>query len=251
LANFINKTKSLKDMAINFIKNIAENKTDKATHNVFVRYGMGEFEKEDFIIKKSGANVKIWAGFEYVNVLLRFAASLCSEEVSLSGVIPTVKDISSLLAKYNIQAEAKARYGKSGKRFEFTVTLSPEKAKQFIEEFNDFYLLLDLSSGKRQAKIKKKETPKIGSPAKKFIAVTLPKEDFGKVVNEFLFDAGVNEFSEAVIKQTYKITGIDVDEKLLKTDAEKARLEAKREGTILRKITIDGKEIIKEYKFKV
>jgi len=238
-------------MAINFVKNIAENKADKAAHNVFVRYGMGEFEKADFIVKKSSGNVKIQAGFEYVNFLLKFAVSLCSEEVVLSGTIPTIKDISSQLAKYGIQTEIKARHGKSGKKFEFSVTLSPEKAKQFIDEFFDVYLLLDLSSGKRLAKIKKKETPKIGSLAEKFIVLTLPKEDMKKVIDEFLFDSGVGEFSEAIIKQTYKITNIDVDEKLLKTDAERARHEAQREGVIVRKITVDGKEILKEYKFKV
>ncbi|MBW3011609.1 hypothetical protein KY311_00330 [Candidatus Woesearchaeota archaeon] len=236
-------------MAINFVKNIAQGKIDSATHYAFVRYGMGEFVKEDLIIK-FGSSVKLSGGFEYVNVFVKFVASLCDEDIEIKGVIPTINDISSALAKYGIEVEGKTRYGKKGKKYDIDVTLSPEKAMQFIDEFYDMYLLLDLKSGKRSVKVKKKETPKIGSPSEKFVSAALAKEDAAKVKEEFLFDvdAGVKE---AVVKHTYKITNIDVDESLLEKDALKARLEAKREGVLVRKVIADGKEIEKEYKFRV
>ena len=70
-------------------------------------------------------------------------------------------------------------------------------------------------------------------------------------IEEFLFDIKTDGFKEAVIKNTYNITKIDLNEKLLKEDPLKARLEAKREGKLLREITVDGKVEKKEYVMKV
>jgi hypothetical protein len=235
---------------MNFIRKIAQNKIDEETHNAFVRYSMGEFEKEEFIIR-TGANIKIWAGFEWANVLLKFVCSLCTGDVELSGAIPTMKEIDSILAKYGVQFEAKRRYGKSGSKYEFSAVLPAGRALEMLNELSNNYLLLDLNSEGRSVKIKKKETPKIGSLAPKFVTAVLKKEDLEKVRQEFLFDADSSSFKEAVIKHIYRITDIAVDETLIEQNPEKARLEAKRKGVILRSVMLDGKELKKEYLFEV
>jgi hypothetical protein len=236
---------------MNFIRKIAQNKVDADTHHAFIRYSMGEYPKEDFIIKKSSSGIKIIGGFEWVNVILKFTASLSKGDVELSGVVPTIKDISPILTKYGAQFETLCRYGKSGKRFDLKAKMSAEKALKLFDELAGCYILLDLNSEERQVKVKKKETPKIGSPAEKFVTASLSKDDLAKVKSEFLFDVDVKDFKQIVIKHTYNITEIDVDEKLLEKDPAFARQEAVRKGVVLRTIIIDGVEQKKEYKFSV
>ena len=66
---------------------------------------------------------------------------------------------------------------------------------------------------------------------------------------DYLFDID-QDFSLALINQTYFIDSIDINEKLLATDAEKARKEAKRIGKIKRVITLDDKRF-KETEIKI
>jgi hypothetical protein len=236
---------------MNFIRKIAQNQVDEETHNAFVRYSLGEFEKEDYVIKVTGKNLKIGGGFEWVNVLLKFTCSLCEGEVELSGAIPTMKEITPILDKYGVQYEAKRRYGKSGTKYELKATMPAGKALEMLQELSNNYLLINLKSEGRTVKIKKMETPKPGGLVPKFVLVTLKKEDADKVRQEFLFDIDVGDFKEAIINHTYKITDINVDEALLEQDPARARKEAKRKGIIYRKVVVDGNEYKKEYNFEV
>ncbi|MBW3018105.1 hypothetical protein KY325_03030, partial [Candidatus Woesearchaeota archaeon] len=171
---------------MNFIRLIAQNKVDKTVHHAFTRYGPGEFVKEDFIAKKSGKNIKIWGGFEYTNVLLKFVASLCSGEISLKGTIPTTRDVGSELKALGVDFEEKRRFGKSGSKYEIDAKLSADKARKLIDNLFEFYLLLDLNCGNYSVKVKKKETPKIGSPTDKFVTAVIDIKDLKKFVDEFL-----------------------------------------------------------------
>lgn len=236
---------------MNFIKQIAKNKADKYTHNAFVRYGPGEFEKEEFIAKKVGKNIKIWAGFEWCNSLLRFVASFCSGVVSINGTIPTTRDVKPELEKLGVDFEEKRRYGKKGSKYEIKTTLPADTVRKLIDQLYDFYLMLDLKCGSYSVKMKKKETPKIGTRVEKFVSAAIPAEHMKEFIDEYLFDCGVSGFKSAVIRHTYKIDRILVDDKLLQKDPLLARLQAKRKGTITRVIEVDGKTIKKEYLFEV
>lgn len=236
---------------MNFIRKIAQNQIDEETHNAFVRYGLGEYEKEEFVIKLSGKNIKIQAGFEWVNALLKFTVSLCEGDVELSGAIPTMKEIEHILDKYSVQYEAKRRYGKSGSKYELSAAMPAGRALEMLNELSNNFLLIDMKSGERSVKIKKKETPKIGSPAPKFVTVVLKKEDLEKLKQEFLFDVDAGNFKQAIIRHTYKVDDIIVDDALLAEDPARARKEAKRKGLIQRTIEIDGSEQKKEYPFEV
>ncbi|MBW3013781.1 hypothetical protein KY335_00895 [Candidatus Woesearchaeota archaeon] len=236
---------------MNFIKQIANKKTDSYTHNAFVRYGPGEFVKEDFIVKKIGKNIKIWGGFEWCNVLLKFVASFCSGVVSVNGTIPTTRDVGPELKKLGVDFEEKRRFGKKGSKYEIKTTLPADTVRKMINQVYDFYLMLDLKCGNYIVKMKKKETPKIGSPSDKFVSAVIPVDHLKAFIDEFLFDCGVSDFKSVVIKHTYKVEKIILDEKLAAKDPLAARLQAKRKGTVIRVIDIDGKEIKKEYPFEV
>ena len=237
-------------MAINHIKNAFEKNKDPFMHHAFIRYSLGEFVKEPFIIK-TGSTIKIWGGFEYVNVFARFFAKLASDSIEVNGCIPTMKEIKDKLEGAGFEVEEKRRVlGKKGTQFLIKGSLTPKNARDLFDDLVGCYMLLDLVCGKMKMKVKKKETPKIGKATDKFAALTLPKEFLKDVIAEFLFDHDIESFKEAEIVHTYRIDDIKVDEKLVSEDPNRAREEAIRIGKIIRIVKIDGEEFKSEFEFE-
>lgn len=228
-------------MAINFIKNVFEKKIDSFTHHAFVRYSVGEFNKEPLSINV-GNSIKLQGGFEYVNVFERIFAKLAAPQISVKGSIPTTMDISEQLKNLGLDFEENRRFGKKGTLYTVSGSAAPEKLSKFFEEIIGCFFLLDLSAGSLKLKVKKKETPKIGSPTDKFVTLTLPKEYLKDVISEFLFDIKIDSFKNVEILHKYKIETIDVDQNLVNEDPLKAREQAVRKGRIERIVNIDGKE---------
>lgn len=233
---------------MNFIKQIATGKTNKEAHSALIRYGPGSFVRDNLIIKKEKNTIKLAGGLDFVNIFQRFTARYFTEDVDISGAIPTAREILPILESYGIEAEAKVRRKKLGKRYEFKKILSPKQTQELIEELFNCYLLLDMKSGNCSVKIKKKETPKIAKPAPRFVTAVLPIDALKDVIAEFLFDVDLDGFKRAVLSHTFVIEKVILDPKL---DPERARLDAKRKGILKRKIIIDKKETEKEYKFEV
>ncbi len=233
----------------NFIKRIANNEITEDVHNAFVRYSLGEFVKEPFVVKQKKGELKVSTGFEYLNFIHRFLAENVKGEVELDGVIESVRDLSAVLSKYKIEFEDKSRFGKSGKKYTFTTKLSADSYRKIVDELFGEYLLFNVGFSSGKLKIKKQSTPKLGSPTDNFVNLILSPELSSAFKADYLFDVEVKEFNEIVVNNTYMVNKIDLDEKLMAKDAALARKQAKREGEILRKITVDGK-VIKEYKIK-
>ncbi len=220
-------------MSINFIKNIYEKNVDEKAHEKFVRYSIGDFEKEEFIIKKGASFVQVKAGFEYLSVILELMSNLVKENVSLNGMIITKKDILPEIKDFGIEPEKI-----TGKKYTIKEDMGPERFKEFISKFNDYFLLLNLKSGKYSISVKK-SIPKPGKLVEGFVKAKFEKNDFQKIKNEFLFDVNTEDFKQASIKQTYVIEELIAPEGC---SPEEARLNAKRKGKIVRKISIDGEE---------
>ena len=236
---------------MNYITQIWTGKTNAETHNALVRYGKGDFKKEEVIITVSSKSVKIQGGLDMVNPIQRFVCSCCKEDVKINGAIPTTKDVASDLRGLGIDYSEKRRFGKSGAIYIIDTTLPPPKALDFVNKLYEYYLLLNVISGNNKIKVKKQDTPKIGSLAPKFITAEVSRDNLGKVKEEFLFDAKVDKLKKAVIKHTVVIEDILFDDKLLKSDPERARLEAKRKGALRRVIDMDGNVLEKEYRFEI
>ena len=183
----------------NFIKDLYEKKENDFAHHQFIRYSLGRFEKEEFKITITSKNIKFNADFEYVGVLQKMFAEFAEEEIIIKGVIVTIDDIESKLNKYGILKNIARRYGKSGSKYELEGNLSPEKFKEFINEFELYYLLFDAQSGNQKIKISKKETPKIGGLKKNFIRAEFDKKNKEKIIEQFLFLEKPKEFKKAII----------------------------------------------------
>jgi len=219
---------------MNFIKKIYEKKIDEKVHQKFTRYSTGEFEKEEFMIKKGSSFVQIKAGFEYLDVMFDIMSRCVNEDVSLNGVIITKNKIINELNEFGIQPKKI-----TGKKYTIEAMMTSDKFKEFVTSFSSCFLLLNLKSGKYSISVKK-SIPKPGKLVEKFVTAKFDLKDLDLIKKEFLFDAEVDNFKDILIKNTYVIDEIIIPEGL-KNSPEEARLNSKRKGKILRKIDIDGK----------
>jgi len=233
----------------NPIKKIIDKQVDFKVHRAFSRYSIGEFEKEPIQVKKS-KQITIQMGFEYLNFIQDFLANNLKEEAEIQGVIESVQDLKPFLTKLGLKFEEKKRFGKPGAKFELAIQkIKPDTYRQLVDNcFND-YLLFNINSSFGSLKVKNQTTPKIGSKTDGFVNLKLNNDLYSSFQKDYLFDID-QDFSLALINQTYFIDSIDINEKLLATDAEKARKEAKRIGKIKRVITLDDKRF-KETEIKI
>lgn len=232
---------------MNFIKNVFRKKIDDFTHRCFVRYSRGDFEKEMLKITKTRNAIKLNGGFEYVTAFHRFMATIVDHNVHLIGNIVTSRDIESDLSEIGIELkEKKPQRGKAGYQYELDCEITPKKYLELTQKCFDCFLLLHMNSGSRSISVKKTKPPKLSKLIENFTRAVFDLADLPKVKNEFLFDIDTNEFRKIEIKHIYHITDIQIP-KSVQDDSKMARLNAKRKGTIERRINIDGKEIKKEY----
>jgi len=237
----------------NFIKKIFDKDISEEVHNAFTRYSLGEFVKEPFLVKVKGSGIMVQGGFEYLNFFQKFVAENVKENVTVSGTIETVKDLSAALKKLGVDFENERRFGKPGSKFVLSSQkMSKDNFKKLISELFTEYLLLNVVFDGGELKVKSQTTPKMGSPTDKFVTLKLSKDWLKVLKDDYLFDVDGKDFNELTINQTYYVEDIEVDEKLLAKDSDLARKKALRKGEIKRSVMVDGKKV-KEYsiKFKV
>jgi len=225
-------------MAINFIKNIHDNAVDDNAHKKFIRYSLGEFEREEMKIKVT-KNIKIIAGFEYLDTMFHLLSEVVKEDVELSGTIVSKSDILGELSEFGIEPTKV-----TGKKHIIKATLTSDKFKDFVKVFSKYYLLLSVKSGTYDLK-PGKSVPKPGKVVEKWLKATFEKTDLDLIKSEFLFDVK-DDFKEAIVKHTYNIVDIEVP-KEFENDPVQARLNAIRKGSIARLVTVDGSENSSEF----
>ncbi len=229
---------------MNHIKNIYNKKTDEFTHNKFVRFSCGTFEREIIYIKIGGKNIAIQAGFEYLDSMFDLFAKLVKANVELKGVIVSKIDIQKDLEDFGIEIKKKF-----GKKYTIEAVLDSNKFKEFVDKFNQYSLLLKLKSGDYVLNVKK-SIPKPGKVLEKFLTAKFPKTDLKVLVDEFLFDTKPDKFKKAEIKHTYVIDNIEIP-KQYENDPAMARLKAIRKGKIIREINLDGNISKSEMKMQI
>ena len=230
----------------NPIRNIYNNKIDEYIHRKFVRFSLGNFEREKIIIRIGKKDIKINAGFEYVDVFFRIMSELVKENISINGVIVTKKDILNELNEFGIEP-----IKVTGKKYTIKTDLDTNKFKQFVEKFGNYFLLLNMKSGNYTISVKK-SVPKPGKIVENFVKAKFDIKDLKTIKEEFLFDVDIDlkKAKKIEIKQTYIIDELIVPDEY-KNDFEKARIMAKRKGRIVREIDVDGNKIKKEIKMVV
>lgn len=225
---------------MNFIKQIVNGQVDEATHKKMARYGKGEYERGLLLIKKGKKDLKIKASWDWANDLFGLIAEKIKKDTEVKGKIIAARDFESELG-------IEASFSKWGKLYtaEITTILSPEQMKSIYEKFGGDFLLLNVKSDNLKLSVKNK-IPKPGGKIKEnFCSATLPLD----TLDEFAFDFDQN-FSEANIVNKFVITEIIIP-KEYENDFAMARAMAKRKGKLVRIITVDGKNLEKEYSMEV
>jgi len=224
------------------IKDAIEGK--KEAHKFFVRFGKGKFDGR-FALRIAR---KINASFENVPSIILFISN--QTDAIYNGKILARKEVDELLKAIGFNIINK----KVGKLVEYDV--EGEIKKNGISKiYNEvYYLLLDVKANGIEFKCKKKlPKPSAKGAMKiddKFCSLSLSDKYFDAFKKEFLFD--VPDGKKIEINHTIVVEDIIIPKELEKSnDYEKIRLEALRKGKIIRKIKVDGKEIIKEYKFEI
>jgi hypothetical protein len=203
-----------------FIQKIFEKNIDEEIHKSFTRFSRGTFEGRGVTkIKVSKEKIRLWASYDLVNDIM---------EMSL----PYIKE-----------AKVTGRVIKEKKKIDINETMTGEQLKNLCKEYD--FVLLNIQSDNITFK-SKTSLPKPGKPlSEKFSSGTFPLE----LLKEFVFDHELN-FKQAFITHTVEVNNIIIPEEV-KNDPVQARLQAKRQGTLTRILTIDGKETTAETTFTI
>ena len=225
---------------MNHIKNVFDKKIDDFTHKKFIRYGIGEYDKEEFIIKKGSSAINIWGGFEYLDVFQKIVANNISGPANIKGVIVSLTDIKKELAELGIEPTKV-----TGKKYTVSQEIDKETYKKMVDKLSAAFLLLAIETKDFTIKCKS-SVPKPGNLAEKFCSISLPVKLLPFVIDEFLFDvkSDVKDFKAVSIKPKYEVLDIEIPNE---KDPKLAREKAKRKTKITRAIKVDSKEYTKSF----
>ncbi len=213
-----------------FIKKVLTGKSDADSHRYFIRFGKGDYKRRFLISLAKGNKIKMKTSFEFANDLVKFVDE--NKKVKFSGKI---------LSKEKVA-------GKDGRKKAGVFVYEVSECE--LKEFNDvYYYLLDVNDSEIVLKIKK-SLPKPGKEADKiddgFCSLIVEPKYWAALKNAFFWD--LPECKKAVIEHELKIKDIILPKG--EKDPAKMRELAKRKGTIIRKMILDGKETAKEVPFE-
>ena len=233
---------------MNFIKNIFENKIDDETHRQFKRFSKGNFENRAVLEMNVGKGLKIKTSFEYANGFARFLATKIEGKVYVIGGIITTKDIKDGLG-FEI---ANVKQFAGVKTYQLDTLISKEDLLRVMDKFPDAVFCLTFSTdyGSIKTKVKTPKAPKPGKgddedvKANYCVFTTINLE----LLKEFAFDVKDN-FKKFKAVHDFVIEQLVVP-KEYENDFEKARVNAKRKGKLIRKLDVDGKISTTEINFE-
>ncbi len=225
---------------INFIKQIITQDTvDKFNHTQFIRFGKGSYEGRGYYKIKNSANLQLWCGFEFVSDIIRVIINT-NDEMQVTGKVYAKKQISK---PYLANEEKKKGFYVYVINDHFT----KEQAEDFYETCKDAYILAKVSAKHVELKVNATPHNPRGKYKEKFCTCKAQGPTKDALLEEFAWDN--KDFKVLEAKHTMQITEIKVP-KDCENDPAKARLEAKRVGTMQRVLNIDGTESINEHAFE-
>ncbi|MBT4604865.1 hypothetical protein HOC01_04450 [archaeon] len=225
-----------------FIQKINDNQVDDLVHSRFIRFSLGEFEREANLLKVMAKGAQVQTGYEYAPDLIFLALDMLGDSAKIEGEAVLVaakadptEDIKT--AGFEIKT-------KKGKKYTLTFNQSAEELRSAVTLLAAKYaFLIPKFKCDESVKLKMKGSPpKPGSIKEKFCTLKVTKEHTETLLNTFLFDSEERKFKKAQIDHVFNIKDVKIP-KEYENDFAKARLYAKKVGTIKRTITVDGNEL--------
>ncbi len=232
---------------MNFIKKIFDGRIDESVHLQFQKFSRGEFRNRALVkVKKTGNKFTIYTTAEFANELVRILAEkLGNNKTKITGSIIGTNDLRGELEFKKISQF------QGVKNYSLEQEMYGEDIIRLLNKFPKNFFALSFSVNEDILKIKPK-APKSAKPKNKDEA---PNPDFcklitmdEKVAKSFIFEKP--DFKEALIFHDFIIESIVMPEELKKEkDFAIVREKSLRKGKIIRRGTIDGKEIREEKEF--
>lgn len=230
-----------------FIKKIFEKKEmDEWVHGQFQKFSKGEFnDKAAFVIKNSKGKFTLNMAPDYGNELVKaLAEELGNNKAEIEGALITTIDLSK---EYDFKEVKNAL----GVRKHFIQgKMSGAKIMELQEKFPKAFFALSFKTPTSEVKIKVK-APKTKPSGK---GDAKPKVDFctlkttnKKIVESFAFGIDIDKTKKAEITHDFIIT--DIIKPKGETDFSRIRELAKRQGKIIRKVTINDEKKTSETEF--
>jgi hypothetical protein len=231
---------------MNFIKKLIEKKIDDEVHRQFIRFGKGEFGGRFLLGLRKTSNIKLKTSFEFANDLVALCASF--GDCKISGLILSKEDISKMMSANNIKCQSEPKRG--GLYYQNNIDSQDITKEKLVElEKVSYVALLDIEGAGFKLKTKKK-LPKPGKSESKiddkFCQLEADEKYYPKIKEDLFWDTP----EAKKVSITHKIIVKDIIQPKGETDYAKVREMAKRKGQMIRKITADEKESLKEIDFE-
>ncbi len=224
-----------------FLELATQNSTDPLVHSRFTKFSVGDFEREPILIAQSKKNCKLQTGYEYANDLVLIAAQLLGDNAKVSGEAVLVA------AKADPADDIKAAgfiiKDKKGKKYNLKFDLTSKELVSAVKKLGVYAIIYSKLTCDPSVQLKMKGSPpKPGSVKEKFCTLQVEPNLVAAVLDAFLFDVKERDFKKAQINHTFIIEDVVIP-KEFQNDFALARLHARKKGKIIRKVTIDAKEI--------
>lgn len=237
-----------------FIKKIFEDNVDDKVHQQFKKFSRGEFKNRAMIVAKNvKGKFRINTSHEYANEFVRILAEkLDGNKTQVKGVVISIRDLTGELEFQN------KKQFMGVKQYIIDKEMTGNEILELCDKLPNSFIGFSFDVNGYSLKIKPK-APKSGKPSTKDEGKI--KVDFCKLktsdkelVEGLIFDGEANGFSEIEISHDFVIDEIIVSDELKELagdDYSKIKEMAKRKGKIVRRMLVDGKEIVKEKGFEV
>jgi len=231
-----------------FIKKAFEKNFDDLVHLQFQKFSKGEFKDRAVIHAKNiKGKFSVNTTAEFANELVMIMAEkLGNNKTKVTGVIVSTKDLSS-----EIDFQDKKQF-MGIKQYVINKEMTGNEILALCKKMPTAFFALSFSANDSELFIKPK-APKSAKPNMK--GEKSVKPDFCKLkttdknlIESMIFEDETKNFSTIEINHTFSIKDIILPSG--EKDFAKIRELAKRKGTIIRKMVVDGKEIEKRYDFE-
>ena len=235
-----------------FIKKIFEGKTDDLVHLQFQKFSRGEFKHRAMIIAKAGKEFRINTTPEFANEFVRYLAEMLgSGSTNVQGIVVSTRNLTG-----ELDFQDKKQF-MGVKQYVINKSMTGNQILDLCNKLPNSFIGLSFKVGETELNIKPK-APKSAKPSTK--GESSPKVNFcklktndNKLINSLIFDSEAKGFKQIEISHDFIINEIFVSDKLKKEagdDFAKIKEMALKKGKIIRRLNIDGKEIVKEKEFE-
>jgi hypothetical protein len=229
---------------MHYIKQLFEGKPEEWVHLFFTRYGRGEFDGPTCEVDV-GKDIKFKGTVEYSTLLGELVAS-GGGDFKVDGAIFAKIDFRDELNRAGIEFDDKSKPKKGFYVAQVMGEFPGSVLAGVYSKLPHATVLLNLAGAKGKLKCKKKPPKPGGEKDLDFCSGSMDISALPRLKEEVFFDVG--DFKKAKAENKFSISELLIPPG---AGAAEARLNAKRKGKVLRKVTLDGAQKESDFPFAV